>query len=134
MRCCDTPGATPSHVGLFNPTYNPLNPKQFQPKQYNPHCNLPQDQIVLKCLKLNSTPCVQYGLFGKVNVSSKVGDGTPGGHYQSQADSRKQHRLPIGPMERRCKCGITIDGDLSCEPITLGTCGEGTITSPSLLQ
>jgi hypothetical protein len=62
------------------------------------------------------------------------GDGIPGGHYQSQADSRKQHRLPIGPMARRCKCGITIDGDLSCEPITLGTCGEGTITSPSLLQ
>ncbi len=34
-----------------------------------PHCNLPQDQLVLKCLKLNSTPCVQYGLVGKVNVS-----------------------------------------------------------------
>ena len=31
-----------------------------------PHCNLPQNQIVLKCLKLNSTPC---GRFGKVNVS-----------------------------------------------------------------
>jgi hypothetical protein len=34
-----------------------------------PHCNLPQDQIVLKCLKLISTPCVHYGLFGKMNVS-----------------------------------------------------------------
>jgi hypothetical protein len=62
------------------------------------------------------------------------GDGIPGGHYQSRADSRQQHCLPIEPMARRCKCGITIDGDLSCEPITLGTCGEGTITSPSLLQ
>ena len=28
-----------------------------------PHRNLPQNRIVLKCLKLNSTPCVQYGLF-----------------------------------------------------------------------
>jgi hypothetical protein len=33
------------------------------------YCNLPQDRIVLKYLKLNSTPCVQNGLFGKVNVS-----------------------------------------------------------------
>jgi hypothetical protein len=24
-----------------------------------PHCNLPQNQNVLKCLKLNSTPCVR---------------------------------------------------------------------------
>jgi len=30
-----------------------------------PHCNLPQEQIVLKCLKLNSTPCVYYGSFEK---------------------------------------------------------------------
>ncbi len=29
------------------------------------HCNLPQDQILLKCLKLNSTSCVQYGSFQK---------------------------------------------------------------------
>ncbi len=28
-----------------------------------PHCNLPQDQTVLKRLKFNSTPCVKYGLF-----------------------------------------------------------------------
>jgi hypothetical protein len=34
-----------------------------------PDCNLLQEQIVLKCLRLNSAPCVQYGLFGKVNVS-----------------------------------------------------------------
>jgi hypothetical protein len=35
------------------------------------HCNLPQNHIVLKCLKLNSKTCVQYGLqvFCKVNVS-----------------------------------------------------------------
>jgi hypothetical protein len=33
------------------------------------HCNVPQNiKIVLKFLKLNP-PCVQYGLFGKVNVS-----------------------------------------------------------------
>jgi hypothetical protein len=32
-------------------------------------CIDPQDHIVLKCLKLNSTPCVQCGLCGKVNVS-----------------------------------------------------------------
>ena len=34
-------------------------------------------------------------------------------------------------MERRCECGITVDGDLSCEPINMGACGEGTITSLS---
>jgi hypothetical protein len=33
------------------------------------HRNLPQNQIVLKCLTLNSTPFVQYGRFEKVNVS-----------------------------------------------------------------
>ena len=27
------------------------------------NCNLPQNHIVLKCLSLNSKPCVQYGLF-----------------------------------------------------------------------
>ena len=32
-------------------------------------------QIVLKCLKLNSTPCVQYGSFRKMNVSSSPGWG-----------------------------------------------------------
>jgi len=35
-----------------------------------------QNQIVLKFLKMNSTPCVQYGLFGKVNVSGSPWWGT----------------------------------------------------------
>ena len=35
-----------------------------------------QNQIVLKFLKMNSTPCVQYGLLGKVNVSDSPWWGT----------------------------------------------------------
>ena len=30
-----------------------------------PHCNSPQNKIVLNCLQLISTPCVQYGPFWK---------------------------------------------------------------------
>jgi hypothetical protein len=56
----------------------------FQIERWHRLVQLTTTHIVQKCLKLNSTPCVQCGLFWKVNVSQSHGwDGTrPGGVYQ----------------------------------------------------
>ncbi len=61
----------------------------FQIERWHRLVQLTTTHIVQKCLKLNSTPCVQCGLFWKVNVSQSHGwDGTrPGNIYQSQVDS-----------------------------------------------
>ena len=62
------------------------------------HCNLPQDQILLKCLKLNSTSCVQYGSFQKSECfrfpqGSPSELNTPCYAYQSQAAASQTQNL-----------------------------------------
>ncbi len=61
-----------------------------------PHRNLPQNHIVLKCLKLNSTPCVQSYLKSECFTVPPVGRNTPGEYLPVAGSVTHTHTFGYG--------------------------------------